>query len=36
MSKSEISEIVFSEENHFFPYVVICSNTKNGKPNWVA
>uniref|UniRef100_A0A6C0C1P2 Uncharacterized protein n=1 Tax=viral metagenome TaxID=1070528 RepID=A0A6C0C1P2_9ZZZZ len=31
MSKSEISEIVFSEENEFFPYAVKSSKMKNEK-----
>uniref|UniRef100_A0A6C0C355 Uncharacterized protein n=1 Tax=viral metagenome TaxID=1070528 RepID=A0A6C0C355_9ZZZZ len=29
MSKSEISEIVFSEENEFFAYAVKCSKLKS-------
>ena len=31
MSKSEILEIVFLEENQFFPYAVKCSKMKNEK-----
>jgi len=36
MSKSEILEIVFLEENQFFPYAVICSKMKNRKIIWRA
>uniref|UniRef100_A0A6C0C3A2 Uncharacterized protein n=1 Tax=viral metagenome TaxID=1070528 RepID=A0A6C0C3A2_9ZZZZ len=36
MSKNEISEILFSEGIWVFSYAVKCSNTKNGKIEWLA